>query len=393
MSISERMRNELQGSSLIRKMFEAAARLRAERGDDAVVDLSLGNPMAPPPQEFFDELRKIANSPASNTHTYNPSNAGLLETRSAIAATLQDEHALPVSANHLVMCSGAGGGLNVVFRALLDPGDEVIVLVPYFSEYPHYLGNYGAACRFVDTNDHFQLDIQRIADAIGPKTKGVIINSPNNPTGEVYSQETINELGAMLQDRGQTFGRAIYLISDEPYLRIVYDGTSIASVFAACDNVVIVRSFSKDLSLAGERLGYIAISPRVDGAEELAAACTLATRVLGFVNAPTIMQRVVAGCLHAQVNVAFYQRNRDLLYDGLVASGYEVRKPLGAFYLFPKCPDEQDDLTFCDRLQQQGLLAVPGRGFGKPGYFRLSYAVKHETAERAAKILTECGSR
>lgn len=389
MSISDRMRNELQGSSLIRKMFETAARLRAERGEDAIVDLSLGNPTAPPPPEFFDQLRKIAASPMPAAHRYNSSNAGLSETRQAIAARLQKEHKLPITANHLVMCSGAGGGLNVTFRALLDPGDEVLVLVPYFSEYPYYLGNYGAVCRLVETDERFQPNIDRIAEACGPKTKGLIINSPNNPTGEVYSQQTINELGELIREKEKQFGHAIYLVSDEPYLRIVYDDTNVASVFAACDNVVIVRSFSKDLSLAGERLGYIAISPRAAAAEDIAAACTLATRVLGFVNAPTIIQRVVAGCLDAQVNVDFYQRNRDLLYDALTSSGYEVRKPLGAFYLFPKCPHDQDDLTFCDKLQQKGLLAVPGRGFGKPGYFRLSYAVEHDTAERAAKILAE----
>ena len=387
MPISERMKTQIKRSSLIRKMFETAAQLKAERGEDAIADLSIGNPMAPPPDEFFATLRKIAAEPQAGAHCYNASNAGLLETRTAVAELLEEESGLPFTPQHILMSSGAAGALNVLCRALLDPDDEVIILAPYFSEYPYYADNYGGKVRIVETSADFQPDAEAVRAAVGPKTKIVIVNTPNNPTGEVYPQATLDRLGQVLQEWEAKLGRAIYLVSDEPYLRLLFDGSQAPSVLSAHDNTILVRSFSKDLSLAGERIGYIGISPRIDEPEELARGLGLAARVLGYVNAPTLMQRVVRHCLRASVDLDFYRRNRDFLYEALVDSGYHVRKPEGAFYLFPQVPGDGDDKRFCERAQQLGLLAVPGRGFGRAGYIRLSCAVTFETAQRGAEML------
>lgn len=389
MSISKKMYDQMQRASWIRRMFEEAERIKRERGEGAVFDLSLGNPIEEPPQRFLESLRSATLAAEAGTHRYM-NNAGYPEVRAAVADLVSREQGVQITANDVLMSCGAAGGLNVVLKALLDPGDEVIVFAPFFVEYLFYVDNHNGVARIVESDVGFQPDPSRLADAVTERTKAVIINSPNNPTGVVYSVDLVRQLAAVLQEKSKRLGREIYLISDEVYRHIVYGEMTLASVLAEYPLSIIVNSFSKDLGLAGERIGYIAISPRIPDAASLFAACATATRILGFVNAPALMQRSIMRCLDARVDLGLYRRNRDVLCAALSKGGFGVVEPLGAFYIFPQCPDP-DDVACCARLREQGVIVVPGSGFGRPGHIRLAYSVDEQTAVKAAAILERFG--
>ncbi len=382
MAISARIRTSIQNSSWIRRMFEEGAELKARLGPDQVFDFTLGNPDLEPPPRFKEELVKAARDPRPGLHSYMP-NAGLLPTRQALAEMLSRIHNLEFKAHDVVLTCGASGGLNVILKALLDPGDEVVVLAPYFPEYLFYADNHGGVPQVVETDEHFQLDLDRLAAALSPRTRAVIINSPNNPTGQIYDAAALQEVGRFLTHHAGRHGRPVYLVADEPYRHLVYDGALVPSVFAAYPNTLLATSFSKDLSIPGERLGYVAVSPLATGRGELEGAMVLANRILGFVNAPALIQRVVASLTDVSLDITPYLRRRDLFCDILAAAGYEFLRPKGAFYLFPRVPGG-DDLSFVARLKEKNILAVPGRGFGRAGYFRLAFCVSEKVIEAAA---------
>ena len=392
MSISQKIKIATSSSSMIRKMFEEGAILKQKFGADKVYDFSLGNPNVDPPKDFEEELLKIAREVIPYKHGYMP-NAGYPETRQAIAAKINRTSGLNLSGDHVIMSCGAGGALNVILKALLDPADEVIVPVPFFMEYTPYVENYGGVVRRVKTRDDFSLDIAAMEAAVNEKTKALIINSPNNPTGKVYSKENIADLSLMLKKKSAELKRTIYLISDEPYREIVYDNVDVPNVLAIYKNSIIAYSYSKTLSLPGERIGYIAISPEIEETAELIGALILCTRISGFVNAPALMQRIVARLQDTTVEVDVYKRKRDLLCDGLAEAGYKFEKPQGAFYLFPRSPIP-DDAAFVQMLLKKNILVVPGSAFGSPGYFRIAYCVDDATIINSiagfAEAIKEC---
>ncbi len=372
----------MEGSSWIRRMFEEGRALKARLGADKVFDFTLGNPDLEPPPQFKTELAAAVQDPRPGLHAYMP-NAGLPETRQALAAHLGLVHQLDFAADDLVLTVGAAGALNIIFKAILDPGDEVIVLAPYFVEYLAYVDNHGGVARVVETDAEFRLDLDLLAAALTPTTRAVIVNSPNNPTGQVYEAAALTALGRLLADHSARHGRPVYLLADEPYRRIVYDGLEVPSIFAAYPDTLLATSFSKDLSSPGERLGYVAVSPRGAGRGELVGGLVLANRILGFVNAPALMQRVVANLTEVCVNIEPYARRRELFCRVLADAGYDFFRPKGAFYLFPKAPGG-DDLAFVARLKEENILAVPGRGFGRAGHFRLAFCAPEKVIENAA---------
>jgi aspartate aminotransferase len=388
-SISQKMREQMQRSSWIRRMFEDAERIKKERGADAVFDLSLGNPIEEPPSRFLESMRSAAHDPASGTHRYM-NNAGFPTTRAAVAQMVSKEQGVQLNENHVIMSCGAAGALNAVLKAILDPGDEVIIFAPFFVEYIFYIDNHNGTARIVESDAAFQPDPGRLAEAITDRTKAVIINTPNNPTGVVYSGALMREMAAVLKEASRRHGREIYLLSDDVYRHIVYDDTPLPAVFTEYPSSIIVSSFSKDLGLAGERIGYIALSPAVGELEALFSACVTATRVLGFVNAPALMQRSILACLDARVDMDLYRHNRQVLCDGLARGGFRFVEPMGAFYIFPQCP-EPDDVACCAVLRDKGVIVVPGSGFGRPGHIRLAYSVERQTAVKAAAVLAEYG--
>lgn len=381
MAISQKVQGFMEKASWIRRMFEEGARLMKEFGPENVFDFSLGNPNLAPPEIFFDTLAAVATERSPDLHGYM-SNAGFQQTRDAVAEYLSAEHGLELFGQHVVMTCGAGGALNVVLKTLVDAGEEVIVPAPYFVEYHFYIDNVGGVCRTVPTTAEFELDLEAIAAAISEKTKLVLINSPNNPTGRVYSAGTIEALGRLLTEQSCRLGREIYLVSDEPYSKIVYDGISVPSILQAYPHSILVSSYSKDLSIPGERLGFVAVNPRLEPLQACLSGLIFANRTLGFVNAPALMQRVVQRLQGTAVDVSAYQRKRDLLCGLLGDMGYRFRKPEGAFYLFPESPI--DDVEFVRELQQERILVVPGSGFGGPGYFRISYCVDDRVIQGAA---------
>jgi aspartate aminotransferase len=358
-------------------MFEEGAILKKKYGADKVYDFSLGNPNVEPPDEFKKELVNLAGEEIPLKHGYAP-NAGFAQTRQAIAEKINKTHGLTLSADHVIMSCGAAGALNVIFKSLLDPEDEVIVPTPYFVEYPFYVDNYRGVVKFAKTSADFSLDIKAIAAAISDNTKAVLINSPNNPTGEVYGQQNIDDLAQLLTQKGKELNKTIYLVSDEPYVEIVYDGITVPSILKAYKNSIIAYSYSKTLSLPGERIGYIAVNPEIEHGIDLLNALILCTRILGYVNAPTLMQRIVARLQDAAVDVNVYQKKRDILCEGLAKAGYKFEKPQGAFYLFVQSPIP-DDVAFVKMLLQKNILVVPGSGFGGPGYFRIAFCVDDAT--------------
>ncbi len=382
MSISLKVQTAIERSSWIRRMFEEGAALVAEHGADKVFDFTLGNPVVDPPESFREALRELALNPEPGMHRYM-NNAGYLETRDAIAESLAIASGQPVDARHIVMTCGAGGALNVVLKTILNPGEEVIILTPYFVEYKFYIDNHGGTAKEVWTDrDTFLPDIDAIAEAINDRTKAVIINSPNNPTGVVYPADIYVKLGRMLDQKQVEYNRAIYVISDEPYARLAFDNIDVPPVFKFIRNAVVVTSHSKDLALPGERIGYLAANPLMDGVKLFMEGAIFCNRVLGFVNAPALMQRLVAKLQRESVDIGEYQQKRDLLYGHLTGLGFDMVKPGGGFYLFPKSPLE-DDVEFVRLAQQENILLVPGSGFGAPGYFRIAYCIEMDIIQRS----------
>jgi aspartate aminotransferase len=391
MPVAKKIAETARHSSWIREMFEEGARLAATYGRDSVFDFSIGNPNLEPPAQFQRVIEELVRDPAPGQHGYMP-NAGYLSARSAVAAFLAEEQGLPVTADHVVMTVGAGGSLNVILKAILDPGDEIIVPRPYFMEYDSYADNHGGVVKPVATKPDFQLDVDAVEAAIGSKTRAVLVNSPNNPTGRIYPEPALRALGELLERKSREFGRIIYLVADEPYRRIVYDDAQVPPVMRAYDCTIIASSYSKELSLAGERIGYVAANPGSPQVGLLMDGLVIANRILGFVNAPALMQRAVARLQGVTVDVTPYKRNRDVLCEALTEAGFQLVKPEGAFYLFPRSPIE-DDVAFCREMQEHLVLVVPGRGFGLPGHFRMAYCVAPETVDGALPAFREVGAR
>ena len=381
MSVSTKMKAFAEKSSWIRKMFEEGAKMKAEFGADNVFDFSLGNPDVPPPPQFAEVIKEVAADNGPGVHAYMP-NGGYPWVREAIAAKMSSEQGITIDHGDMLMTCGAAGALNVILKALLNPGEEVLVLAPYFVEYNFYIDNQGGVGKVVNTDSDFNIDLGAIEQAITEKTKAIIVNSPNNPTGQIYSRESLAALGKLLEEAGAKHNTTIYIIGDEPYRKIVFDDQEVPSIFLASKNSIVASSYSKDLSLPGERIGYLAVHPEIDDKGSLLNAMTLANRILGFVNAPALMQRVVAELQDVSVDCSIYARRREIFCEILERTGYDFVKPKGAFYIFPNSPIE-DDVKFCAILQDQKILAVPGRGFGAPGYFRLAFCVKDSVIENS----------
>jgi aspartate aminotransferase len=358
-------------------MFEEGSRLKAERGAENVFDFTLGNPDLEPPQALIAALREVVAENLPGSHAYMP-NAGYPEVRAEIARRLEAATALPYTADHVIMTVGAAGALNVILKSILDAGDEVLVLAPFFAEYAFYVGNHGGRVVAVETDDDAQPVVARIADALGPRTRALIVNSPNNPTGVVYPEAFFRELEALLDARRHP----LLVLTDEPYRMLAFDGVSVPQVPPLVRRTVVCDSYSKVLAVPGERIGYLAISPRIAEAAELFSAAVFCLRVLGFVNAPAVWQRTVARARGVRVDPTPYQRRCERVYGALVEMGYRAIRPQGAFYVFVQTPTP-DDIAFVGRLKQEGILAVPGTGFGRPGYIRLSVTVPPDAIERA----------
>lgn len=379
MMISDKLRQQMEGGGWIRKMFEEGIALKQKYGESNVFDLTLGNPVVEPPQAFREELRRWVEQPKAGMHRYMP-NAGYPETRSAVAEKLSSDTGLSFTGNEIVMTCGAAGALNVVLKAILNPGDEVIIFAPYFVEYIYYIENAQGVPRIVPTDSQFALDIKALEDNITPRTKAVLVNSPNNPTGVVYGGEALSQVGEVLSRKEREYGVEIMLISDDVYRKLVYDGVDCPYVFQFHSRSIVSTSHSKDLAIPGERIGYIAVSPQYDGRAELLGGLVFCNRTLGFVNAPALMQNVVRSLQDESVDIKAYEDKRDFLYNNLTEMGYSTVKPGGAFYFFPKSPVE-DDVGFVAELQKHNVLVVPGKGFGAPGYFRISYCVEDRVLE------------
>jgi aspartate aminotransferase len=379
MTVAKKMAHFMENASWIRSIFEEGARLKKIHGAENVFDFSLGNPNVPPPSQVKEKLLALVNRDEPGMHGYMP-NAGLESTRLALAGFLSGEYGCTLPAGNIVMTCGAAGALNIILKAILDPGDEVLTPIPYFVEYGFYADNHGGVLKTAPTHEDFTLDLDALERAIGERTKVVLINSPNNPTGQIYSLEALGGLGEILRGKSSQYGRPVYLVSDEPYRRIVYDGSEVPCIFECYAESFIASSYSKDLSLPGERIGFAAVHPDLSEGARMIGALILANRIMGFVNAPALIQRLVAELQGVCVDVDIYRRKRDRLADSLKAMGYELTKPRGAFYLFPKSP-LADELQFVEILQNENILGVPGRGFGCPGYFRLAYCVDDQTIE------------
>ena len=380
MSISRKINDKLKSSSWIRKMFEEGLRMKKEYGADNVFDLSLGNPVIEPPEEVLKAIKSAANDSIPGLHRYMP-NAGLQDVREEIARSLAIEsNCTELSSDRIVMVCGAAGGLNITLKTLLDPGEEVIVFSPFFVEYLFYSENHGGKTVIVPTNDDFSLNFNALRDALSPKTKAVIINSPNNPTGIVYSRKVLEELASVLKKYSTEKNNPIYLISDDPYKKIVFDGVETPNILELYDHSIYITSHSKDLAIPGERIGYVAVHPKCADVENLMSGLIFCNRVLGFVNAPALIQRAIKSVQNVSVDAEFYRKKRDFLYAELTRIGYSVVKPQGAFYFFPKSPIE-DEVIFTQKLAEKRVLVVPGRGFGSSGYFRISYCVPDKVLE------------
>ena len=375
--ICKTLAQQMEHASWIRRMFEIGARLKRERGEENISDFTLGNPDGEPPSEVIASLRRVIDKNLPRSHAYMP-NAGFSAVRETIARQLSRDTGLAYTADHILMTVGAAGAINVVLKSLLDPGDEVIILVPFFPEYQFYIENHAGRMVLVDTDDAFQPDIACIAAAITPRTKAIILNSPNNPTGVVYSAEFLRDLDALIS----SLDHAVTVIADEPYKALIFDGLKLPVVPSLVRRTVLTYSWSKALAIPGERIGYLALSPQLPELDALRDACTFANRILGFINAPAIWQCAIADVAELQIDPRPYQEKRDLLWEGLTRIGYQVTKPQGTFYMFPKAPIA-DDLAFVHTLMDDGILAVPGSGFGRGGYIRLSLTIPLRSIERA----------
>ena len=378
--IAEKMKGMVANSSAIRAMFEEGNRLAEIYGAENVYDFSLGNPNVPAPQavkqamiELLDESDPVV------LHGYTNSNSGYADVRQTVAESVNERFGTAFTGENIVMTVGAAGGLNVIFKTLLDPGDEVIAFAPYFGEYRSYTNNYyGVLVEISPNTENFQPKLEEFEEKITPKTKIVIVNTPNNPTGVVYSEETIRKMTEIMEAKQKEYGTDIYLVSDEPYRELAYDGVEVPYLTKYYNNTIIGYSYSKSLSLPGERIGYLVIPDEVADSDDVKSAANVATRILGFVNAPTLQQKVVAKCINEKTDLTFYNRNRETLYNGLIDCGFECIKPQGAFYLFVKSPVENEK-AFCEEAKKLHILMVPGSSFACPGYVRLAYCVSYET--------------
>jgi len=376
--ISNKMKSLVSNNSTIRAMFEEGKKLSVIYGEENVFDYSIGNPNVEPPESIKKVITEILNEETPNlVHGYM-NNSGYEDVRDAISTFLNKKNDLNLSRNNIIMTCGAAGGLNIILKSILNPDDEVITFSPYFGEYNNYAQNFNGKLVISPTDtETFEPDLKALNEVITAKTKALIINNPNNPTGVVYSKEVIQSLANLLNEKQKELNTTIYLISDEPYREIVYDDIQVPCLLKYYDNTFIGYSYSKSLSLPGERIGYVVINTLMDAFEEMASALNIANRILGFVNAPSLFQRVIAKSLDAEVDVSIYKKNRDLLYNHLISLGFTCVKPQGAFYLFPKSPIE-DDKKFCEDAKQFNLLLVPGSAFGCPGHVRLSYCISYE---------------
>ncbi|OUN30698.1 pyridoxal phosphate-dependent aminotransferase [Blautia sp. An81] len=393
--IADKMKSFVKNSSAIRAMFEEGKKMAEKYGAENVYDFSLGNPNVPAPvkvkEAIIEELEK--EDPVM-LHGYM-SNSGYEDVRQAVAESLNQRFSTAFHENNIVMTVGAAGGLNVILKAILNPGDQVLVFAPYFGEYNSYVENYDGEVTVVSPNtETFQPNLTEMEEKITEKTKAVIVNSPNNPTGVVYSEATIKAMAEILAKKEQEFGTDIYLISDEPYRELAYDGVEVPYLTKYYKDTIVGYSFSKSLSLPGERIGYLVIPDEAADSSDLQSAANVATRILGFVNAPSLMQRAVAKCLDAKADVPYYDRNRNALYQGLKELGFSCIKPEGAFYLFVKSPVE-DEQVFCQAAKKHHILIVPGSSFACPGYVRIAYCVAYETILNSmpgfAKLAEEFG--
>ena len=381
--IAEKMKKLVNNSSAIRAMFEEGKKMAEQYGAENVYDFSLGNPNVPAPAEVKEAiLKELEEEDSLMFHGYM-SNSGYEDVREAVAQSLNQRFGTAFDQKNIVMTVGAAGGLNVILKTLLNPGDEVIVIAPYFGEYNSYVANYDGRVVVVSPNtDTFQPNLTELEEKLTEKTKAVIVNSPNNPTGVVYSEEIIQKMADILEKKQSRFQSDIYLISDEPYRELAYDGVEVPYLTKYYRNTIVAYSFSKSLSLPGERIGYLVIPDEAADGSEIQAAANVATRILGYVNAPSLMQKAVARCLDARADVPYYNRNRETLYNGLRELGFSCIKPQGAFYLFVKSPVE-DEKIFCEAAKKYHILLVPGSSFACPGYVRIAYCVSHETIVNA----------
>jgi aspartate aminotransferase len=381
MTISKKIEDVITRASFIRKMFEEGAQLKAQYGSENVYDFSLGNPNLPPPEKFNELLRDTVDSCGLGDHCYMP-NTGYPMVCGSVAEYLAEEQRAPVTDNEVLMTCGASGALNVALKTILDPGDEVLTPAPCFVEYKFYADNHGGVLKTVQSRPDFHLDLEAMNEAITAKTKAVLINSPNNPTGQVYPEKDLVALGVLLEKKSKDYKRTIYLVSDEPYRKIVYDDVQVPSIFTSYKDSIIGTSYSKDISIPGERIGFIAINPAATYKNELVSGMTVANRILGFVNAPALMQRVVACMQGMSVEISEYARKREMLCEGLARFGYEFIKPPGTFYLFPRSPIP-DDVEFANALKDERVLVVPGSGFDGPGHFRIAFCVDDRVIENS----------
>jgi len=380
-SVSEKVKQGMVMGSWIRRMFEEGIAMKKKFGAENIYDLSLGNPTMEPPPEFKRAIKDLADKPWKGMHGYME-NAGYPETRAAVAAQLKIETGVNMTQNDIIMAVGAAGAINVALKSILNAGDEVIVFIPWFVDYFNYIQNHDGVVKPIPTDANFMPQMDVLEQNIGPLTKAILIDSPNNPTGVVYKPDLMMKMAAILQKKEKEYGHDIYIVSDEPYKKIIYDGLKYPSPLSFHRHSMVCTSHSKDLSIPGERIGYVALHPDANDHDEMMKALVFCTRVLGFINAPAFMQNVVKHCQGVTINVGEYQRHRDFIYNNLKKFGYTVNKPEGAFYIFPKCPIE-DDVAFVRELQNdRHVLTVPGVAFGMHGYFRLVYCVDDALLEK-----------
>lgn len=390
--ISNKMKSLVANNSIIRAMFEEGKRLSEIYGEENVFDYSIGNPNVEPPSKVKEVIFEILNEETPNlVHGYM-NNSGYDDVRTNISNFINRKHNLTLSKDNIVMTCGAAGGLNIILKSILNPDDEVITFSPYFGEYGNYVKNFDGKLVTCPTNtETFEPDLKALSEVITPRTKALIINNPNNPTGVIYSEKIIKDLATLLNNKQEEFNTSIYLISDEPYREIVYDDIEVPCILKYYDNTFIGYSYSKSLSLPGERIGYVVANSSMADFTDMMASLNIATRILGFVNAPSLFQRVIAKSLDAEVDVNIYKKNRDLLYNHLISLGFTCVKPQGAFYLFPKSPID-DDKKFCEDARQFNLLLVPGSSFGCPGHVRLAYCTSYEKIEKSLPAFDKLAS-
>ncbi|WP_238858687.1 pyridoxal phosphate-dependent aminotransferase [Clostridium sp. YIM B02569] len=390
--ISNKMKSLVANNSIIRAMFEEGKRLSEIYGEENVFDYSIGNPNVEPPSKVKEVIFEILNEETPNlVHGYM-NNSGYDDVRTNISNFINRKHNLTLSKDNIVMTCGAAGGLNIILKSILNPDDEIITFSPYFGEYGNYVKNFDGKLVTCPTNtETFEPDLKALSEVITPRTKALIINNPNNPTGVIYSEKIIKDLATLLNNKQEEFNTSIYLISDEPYREIVYDDIEVPCILKYYDNTFIGYSYSKSLSLPGERIGYVVANSSMADFTDMMASLNIATRILGFVNAPSLFQRVIAKSLDAEVDVNIYKKNRDLLYNHLISLGFTCVKPQGAFYLFPKSPID-DDKKFCEDAKQFNLLLVPGSSFGCPGHVRLAYCTSYEKIEKSLPAFDKLAS-